>query len=306
MGATTGATPPTPGYLKGVRRLCDKYGILYIADEVMCGMGRTGTLHAFEQDDVVPDLVTIAKGLGGGYQPIGAVLASETIVSALKAGSGLFQHGHTYICHATAASAALAVQQVIARDNLLAAVKQQGAYLQQALREVLGELPHVGDTRGRGLFAGVELVRDKDNKTPVRSCPEAACCDQSKLYGAWVDGLPHGRHDRWSVWRSHPDRAAVYHHPGADRLCGRYAEQRDPRRDGKIMINRLPPLAEQEWDERQRQLAEEIINGPRGALLPPFEPLLRSPELMAHAQRMGSIYVIAARWVSVFLNWRFC
>lgn len=166
VGATTGATPPTPGYLKGVCRLCDKYGILYIADEVMCGMGRTGTLHAFEQDDVVPDLVTIAKGLGGGYQPIGAVLASETIVSALKAGSGLFQHGHTYICHATAASAALAVQQVIARDNLLAAVKQQGAYLQQALREVLGELPHVGDTRGRGLFAGVELVRDKDNKTP--------------------------------------------------------------------------------------------------------------------------------------------
>ncbi|PAN98638.1 aspartate aminotransferase family protein [Enterobacter cloacae] len=166
VGATTGATPPTPGYLKGVRNLCDKYGILYIADEVMCGMGRTGTLHAFEQDDVVPDLVTIAKGLGGGYQPIGAVLASEKIVSALQTGSGLFQHGHTYICHATAASAALAVQQVIERDNLLQAVRQQGDYLHNALREVLGELPHVGDTRGRGLFAGVELVRDKGNKTP--------------------------------------------------------------------------------------------------------------------------------------------
>lgn len=166
VGATTGATPPTPGYLKGVRSLCDKYGILYIADEVMCGMGRTGTLHAFEQDDVIPDLVTIAKGLGGGYQPIGAVLASEKIVSALQAGSGLFQHGHTYICHATAASAALAVQQVIERDNLLDAVKQQGAYLQTALRELLGDLPHVGDTRGRGLFAGVELVRDKESKTP--------------------------------------------------------------------------------------------------------------------------------------------
>ena len=166
VGATTGATPPTPGYLRGVRALCDKYGILYIADEVMCGMGRTGTLHAFEQDDVVPDLVTIAKGLGGGYQPIGAVLASEKIVSALQSGSGLFQHGHTYICHATAASAALAVQQVIERDNLLDAVKQQGAYLQNALREVLGALPHVGDTRGRGLFAGVELVREKKSKTP--------------------------------------------------------------------------------------------------------------------------------------------
>ena len=166
VGATTGATPPTPGYFKGVRSLCDKYGLLYIADEVMCGMGRTGTLHAFEQDDVVPDLVTIAKGLGGGYQPIGAVLASEKIVSALQAGSGLFQHGHTYICHATAASAALAVQQVIERDNLLDAVKRQGNYLQRALRDVLGELPQVGDTRGRGLFAGVELVRDKASKTP--------------------------------------------------------------------------------------------------------------------------------------------
>lgn len=166
VGATTGATPPTPGYLKGVRRLCDKYGILYIADEVMCGMGRTGTRYAFEQDDVVPDLVTIAKGLGGGYQPIGAVLASEKIVSAIQAGSGLFQHGHTYICHATAASAALAVQHVIERDNLLEAVKQQGAYLQNALRNVLGELPYVGDTRGRGLFAGVELVSDKADKTP--------------------------------------------------------------------------------------------------------------------------------------------
>lgn len=166
VGATTGATPPTPGYLKGVRALCDKYGILYIADEVMCGMGRTGTLHAFEQDGVVPDIVTIAKGLGGGYQPIGAVLASEKIVSAIKAGSGLFQHGHTYICHPTAAAAALAVQQIIQRDNLLEQVQQQGEYLHTALREVLGELPHVGNTRGRGLFAGVELVQDKATKTP--------------------------------------------------------------------------------------------------------------------------------------------
>lgn len=166
VGATTGATPPTPGYFKGVRALCDKYGLLFIADEVMCGMGRTGTLYAFEQDDVVPDLVTIAKGLGGGYQPIGAVMASEKIVGALREGSGLFQHGHTYICHATAASAALAVQQVIERDNLLDAVKKQGDYLQRALRNVLGELPQVGDTRGRGLFAGVELVRDKASKTP--------------------------------------------------------------------------------------------------------------------------------------------
>ncbi|MHB9344708.1 aspartate aminotransferase family protein [Enterobacter vonholyi] len=197
VGATTGATPPTPGYLKGVRNLCDKYGILYIADEVMCGMGRTGTLHAFEQDDVVPDLVTIAKGLGGGYQPIGAVLASEKVVSALQAGSGLFQHGHTYICHATAASAALAVQQVIERDNLLQAVRQQGAYLHNALREVLGELPHVGDTRGRGLFAGVELVRDKASKTPfdpalkLHAAIKANCMSRGLMVypmGGTIDG----------------------------------------------------------------------------------------------------------------------
>lgn len=166
VGATSGATPPTPGYFKGVRQICDKYGLLYIADEVMCGMGRTGTLHAFEQDGVIPDIVTIAKGLGGGYQPIGAVLASEKIVAAIHVGSGSFQHGHTYICHPTAAAAALAVQQVIERENLLEQVKQQGDYLHQALHDVLSELPYVGDTRGRGLFAGVELVRDKDNKTP--------------------------------------------------------------------------------------------------------------------------------------------
>ncbi len=153
---------------------------------------------------------------------------------------------------------------MIARDNLLAAVKQQGAYLQQALREVLGELPHVGDTRGRGLFAGVELVRDKDSKTPFDPALKLHAAIKANCMARGLMVYPHGRHDRWSVWRSHPDRAAVYHHPGADRLCGRYAEQRDPRRDGKIMINRLPPLAEQEWDERQRQLAEEIINGPRG------------------------------------------
>ncbi|MCX8962911.1 aspartate aminotransferase family protein [Erwinia psidii] len=166
VGATTGATPPTPGYFSGVRALCDKYGILYIADEVMCGMGRTGTLHAFEQDGVIPDIVTVAKGLGGGYQPIGAVLVSEKIVSALQAGSGMFQHGHTYICHPTAAAAALAVQQIIERDNLLEQVRQQGDYLHRALREVLGELPCVGNTRGRGLFAGVELVQDNATKTP--------------------------------------------------------------------------------------------------------------------------------------------
>ena len=166
VGATAGALPPTRGYLQGVRALCDRYGILYIADEVMCGMGRTGTLHAVEQEGVVPDLMTLAKGLGGGYQPIGAVLASGRLVDAIRAGSGLFQHGHTYIGHPTAAAAALAVQQVIQRDGLLGAVRERGAQLMQALRERLGQHVHVGDVRGRGLFVGVELVEDRSTKKP--------------------------------------------------------------------------------------------------------------------------------------------
>jgi adenosylmethionine-8-amino-7-oxononanoate aminotransferase len=158
--------PPTPGYFKGVREICDRYGILYIADEVMCGMGRTGTLYAVEQDGVVPDLITIAKGLGGGYQPIGALLASDKIIEPIRKGSGLFQHGHTYIGHSTACAAALAVQQVIQRDNLMPQVRSRGEYLRTALRERLGGHPHVGDIRGRGLFMGVELVKDRTNKTP--------------------------------------------------------------------------------------------------------------------------------------------
>jgi adenosylmethionine-8-amino-7-oxononanoate aminotransferase len=166
VGATGGAVPPVPGYLKGVRELCDRHGILLILDEVMCGMGRTGTLHACEQEGVVPDLLTIAKGLGGGYQPIGALLAQRRIVDAFARGSGMFHHGHTYLGHAVACAAALAVQQVIERDGLLAAVQRQGVALAQRLCDALGKHPHVGDIRGRGLFWGLELVRDRATKTP--------------------------------------------------------------------------------------------------------------------------------------------
>ena len=166
VGATGGAVPPVPGYLTGVRRLCDLHGILLILDEVMCGMGRTGTLHACEQESVVPDLLTIAKGLGGGYQPIGAVLAQRHIVDAFERGSGMFHHGHTYLGHAVACAAALAVQQVIERDGLLSAVQRQGHGLAQRLRDALGVYPHVGDIRGRGLFWGLELVRDRGTKEP--------------------------------------------------------------------------------------------------------------------------------------------
>ncbi|MBL0140668.1 MAG: aspartate aminotransferase family protein [Betaproteobacteria bacterium] len=166
VGATVGAVPPTPGYFRRVREICDRHGILLIADEVMCGMGRTGTLYAVEQEGIVPDLVAIAKGLGGGYQPIGAVLAQAIIVEALRKGSGLFQHGHTYLGHPVAAAAALEVQRIIKRDNLLEVVRTRGAYFEKRLREALGGHPHVGDIRGRGLFRGVELVEDRSTKQP--------------------------------------------------------------------------------------------------------------------------------------------
>jgi adenosylmethionine-8-amino-7-oxononanoate aminotransferase len=165
-GATLGAVPPVPGYFRRVREICDRYGVLLILDEVMCGMGRTGTLHACEQEGVAPDVMAIAKGLGGGYQPIGAMLLSGRIDEAIRAGSGFFQHGHTYLGHATACAAALAVQRMIAEENLLDAVRARGAALAAALAERFGNHHHVGDIRGRGLFLGIELVADRATKAP--------------------------------------------------------------------------------------------------------------------------------------------
>ena len=165
-GATAGVLVPVPGYLKAVREVCDRHGVLLILDEVRCGMGRTGTLHACEQDGVVPDLMTIAKGLGGGYQPIGAVLAQQKIVDAMSSGSGFFQHGHTYLGHAVACAAALAVQQVIERDGVLQKVKRDASVLQALLADKFKNHPHVGDIRGRGFFWGIELVQDRASKAP--------------------------------------------------------------------------------------------------------------------------------------------
>ena len=165
-GATAGVLAPVPGYFKAVREVCDRHGVLLILDEVMCGMGRTGTLHACEYEGVVPDLLAIAKGLGGGYQPIGAVLAQGRIVDAMASGSGFFQHGHTYLGHAMACAAALAVQKVIERDGLLVKVRESGAKLERLLRDALGAHPNVGDIRGRGLFWGIELVQDRATRTP--------------------------------------------------------------------------------------------------------------------------------------------
>ncbi len=161
VGATLGAVPAVPGYFKRLRNICDRHGILLILDEVMCGMGRTGTLFAYEQEGIVPDMVVIAKGLGGGYQPIGATLVSKKIFAAIHGGSGFFQHGHTYLGHPMACAAALAVQHTIRDQHLLNNVMVQGGALQAALTMKFLDHPHVGDVRGRGLFIGIELVKDR-------------------------------------------------------------------------------------------------------------------------------------------------
>jgi len=166
VGATLGAVPPVGDYFKRIRAVCDRYGLLLILDEVMCGMGRTGTLHACEQDGIAPDLLAIAKGLGGGYQPVGAVLLGKHIFDAFAQGSGFFQHGHTYNGHPMAAAAGLAVQDVVRRDGLLGNVVAMGEYLQRRLDERFANHHHVADIRGRGLFRGLELVADRGSKEP--------------------------------------------------------------------------------------------------------------------------------------------
>jgi hypothetical protein len=166
VGATIGVVPPVKGYFKRIREICDRHGVLLILDEVMCGMGRTGTAFACEQDGIAPDIVCIAKGLGAGYQPIGAVLVSERIFDAFRDGRGFFQHGHTYMGHPTACAAALAVQRKIQSLDLLANVRKQGDDLDRRLLERLGNHAYVGDIRGRGLFRGIELVADRATKEP--------------------------------------------------------------------------------------------------------------------------------------------
>jgi len=169
VGATAGAVPPVAGYFRRIREICDHYDVLLILDEVMCGMGRTGTMFACEQEGVAPDILTIAKGLGAGYQPVGATLVSEKIFNTIRDGSGFFQHGHTYMAHATAAAAALAVQQTITEENLLENVLTMGQSLRELLEQQFSDHPHVGDIRGRGLFLGLELVLDRASKTPFDS-----------------------------------------------------------------------------------------------------------------------------------------
>lgn len=192
VGATLGAVPAVPGYLKRIRDICDRYGVLLILDEVMCGMGRTGHLFACEEDGVAPDLITIAKGLGAGYQPIGALLTSGRIYDAIAAGSGFFQHGHTYMGHTMAATAGNAVLGAILGRGLLARVQGQGAKLEDALRTAFGQHPHIGDIRGRGLFRGLELVADRETKAPFDPARKLHARIKAEAFAAGLICYPMG------------------------------------------------------------------------------------------------------------------
>jgi adenosylmethionine-8-amino-7-oxononanoate aminotransferase len=169
VGATLGAVPAVGPYFQRIREICDQHDILLVLDEVMAGAGRSGSYFAYEQDDVIPDIVTLAKGLGGGYQPLGAVIARGMIHEQIVDAFGSFSHGHTYVGHATACSAGLAVTSVIENENLLSRVKETGGNLRSALEQVFAEHPHVGDIRGRGLLLGIELVEDRETKAPIKA-----------------------------------------------------------------------------------------------------------------------------------------
>ncbi len=198
VGATAGAVTAVSGYFQRIREICDEYGVHLILDEVMCGAGRTGSFFAYEQENIVPDIVTLAKGLAGGYQPIGAMLCRGEITGRIRNGSGFFQHGHTFLGHASACAAALATLDVIDRDSLLERVRRGGALLDRLLRERLQAHPHVGDIRGRGFFLGVEFVADRDSKASFdpalkmhRKVQDAAMAGGLLCYGmgGTVDGV---------------------------------------------------------------------------------------------------------------------
>ena len=174
VGATLGAVPPAKGYFEEIRKICSRYEVLLILDEVMAGRGRTGLWFAFEQDGITPDIVTVAKGLGGGYQPIGAVICRQFIHDKIVQECGSFAHGHTYVGHATACAAGVAVAQTIEKQNLLLNVSKMGGRLKGALENAFFDHPKVGDIRGRGLLLGLELVEDRSSRTPIRGRPDLA------------------------------------------------------------------------------------------------------------------------------------
>jgi adenosylmethionine-8-amino-7-oxononanoate aminotransferase len=169
VGSTLGCVAPVPGYFKRIREICDRYGVLLILDEVMCGMGRTGRRYACEEEGIAPDFIALAKGLSAGYLPLGALLVADRVHKAIEAGTNTVMHQHTYMGHAASCAAALAVQDEVRERDLLSNVRRMGSVLASALSEQFGNHPHVGDIRGRGLFLALELVKDRTTKEPFEA-----------------------------------------------------------------------------------------------------------------------------------------
>ena len=190
VGATLGAVPAVEGYFQKIRKICDQYGVLLILDEVMCGMGRTGYLYACDAEQVSPDILCIAKGLGAGYQPIGAMLCTSEIYECIETGSGLFQHGHTYLGHPVAAAAARAVVEKLVKNDLVCRAAEKGKKLSKALEEKFSQHPNVGDIRGRGLFQGLEFVEDREAKQPFDSSHKFAARLKANAFEAGLICYP--------------------------------------------------------------------------------------------------------------------
>ncbi|MDC0713357.1 aspartate aminotransferase family protein [Stigmatella sp. ncwal1] len=166
IGSSAGASPPPPGYFARVEEICRRYGILTLADEVMCGCGRTGRFFASELYDFTPDVLVLGKGISGGYAPLSALLIRQEHLEKMRLGSGGFMHAQTYLQAPAMTAAGLAVLDYYERHGVVANAARVGEYLQRRLREVLLPLPSVGSVQGVGLMAGVELVEDKASKKP--------------------------------------------------------------------------------------------------------------------------------------------
>jgi len=169
-GSSTGASTPRSDYFRRIREICDRHQVLFVADEILCGAGRTGTWWAVEPYGVVPDLMVVGKGISGGYAPLSAVAAPERIVDVIAEGSGSFLHAQTFSFHPVSCAAGLAAVRVLKRERLVERCAKLGVTLQRRLATLM-DLPHVGDVRGRGLLAGIEFVEDKGTRAPF---PRAA------------------------------------------------------------------------------------------------------------------------------------
>ncbi len=198
VGSAGGAIMPDDTYWPGVRRICDKYDVLLIADEVMTGFGRTGKAFGVDHWQVVPDIIASAKGMAAGYVPTGGIFVKEAIIDVIKQGSSRFIHGHTYNSNPVSCRAVASVLAYIRAHNLIEETRKNGKLLGAGLRELAGQTPFIGDVRGTGFMWAMEIVRDKETRQPFASEENAgeralsACLDAGLIVypgGCHINGV---------------------------------------------------------------------------------------------------------------------